>query len=85
MPKTRISKQEKQDEALRSLRKWAFATGMTLVNTDLKHRIDWLHAWLLTCPDDALTSVTYHERLALFDGYFDAAEKRGLVQSEAAP
>lgn len=82
MSKTRISKQEKQSEALVALRKWSFATGMSLLPNDLRDRVDWLHNWLIQCPDDALTGLLYHERLALFDGYFDAAEKRGLVQSE---
>jgi len=84
MPKTRISREERQNEALRNLRKWSFATGMTLVANDLRDRVEWLHNWLSQCPDDELTSLIYHERLALFDGYFDAAEKRGLAKVESS-
>jgi hypothetical protein len=79
MAKTRNTKQEKQSEALEKLRQWSFATGMTIIASDLKHRLQWLAEWLDNCPTEVEYDLIYHERLALYNGYYASACKRGLI------
>lgn len=79
MTKKRKTTQERELEGLQNLRVWAYQAGLSMGASKLHHLLDTLNAWLDQHEHTAGCRMAYQERLALYNGYFDAAETRKLL------
>lgn len=83
-PKTET--QEKlQKEALRNLRDYCYRSGMHASSRQLKNKIRALRRVLRALSDEpGVSGVFWEERVAMHEGYLDAAIARGLAGEDGA-
>jgi hypothetical protein len=79
MSKRRKSHEDRVREALEGLKTYSFNMGLAMPESDLKHRLQYLANWLDNCPTEKSYDLLYHERLAMYNGYYAAACDRGLI------